>query len=73
MSTCPDLDLSTVDITVRIGRVNLNRLTAPGTVRCKAAWLTLQPDGTYALGLLAHNPHPRLVRNNDAAERLSLQ
>ncbi len=67
-------DLETVDITLRIGRDNLANLSAPGRiVECEGVWLTEQPDGTYALGILAapYPGTPRRVENNDAGERLS--
>lgn len=64
-------ELDTVEITLRLGKANLEKLTTGRGVACMAVWLSQQPDGSYALGLKAATrpEHPRKVERDDRRER----
>ena len=55
----PGVDVDTVDVTLRIGTAALERFTAD-QVPCTAVWLTRQPDGTFALGIVTEVPPAEL-------------
>ncbi len=52
----PGVDLETVEIRLRLSQTALDRLTTGSVVPVKAVWLTLQLDGTYALGFQSDVP-----------------
>ncbi len=66
----------TVELTVRMGRAAFELLTT-GRIRATEIWLTKQPDGTYAIGVVTpQHPHdlgytPQLVETDDRNERTS--
>ncbi len=70
----PGSEVSTVEIAVRLGERALRELTGPG-LPCRRVWLTAQPDGSYALGVVTQTTpeelglEPRLPEVDDRARR----
>lgn len=69
-------ELETVEITVRLGRAGFERLSS-ASVPCSELWLTEQPDGSFALGVVTP-VHPealgyeaRRVEVDDRRERFA--
>jgi hypothetical protein len=68
------VEQDTVTISVTLGRAGFKKLIE-GSVPCSEVWLTKQPDGTFALGVVTP-VHPealgfqaRAVENDDRKER----
>lgn len=63
-----------VEITVRLGRAGFEKLLER-SVPCSEVWLTAQPDGSYALGVVTAVPpselgfEARAVDRDDRRER----
>lgn len=77
MSYVHDVDgveQETVEIRVRLGRAGFDALRF-GAVQCKEVWITEQPDGTFALGVVTADPpaavglQARKVEHDDRRER----
>ncbi len=79
MPLIPPIDVEgveqeTVDVAVRLGRAGFERLLGDG-VPCKSIWLTGQPDGSFALGVVTAEPPEalglvaRAVEMDDRAQR----
>lgn len=65
---------ATVEFRIRMGRAGFERLCS-GSLKVSEIWLTSQPDGTYALGVVTPQ-HPRelgytaqAVEHDDRRER----
>lgn len=64
----------TVEIRVRLGRAGFERLKS-ASVPCSEVWLTEQPDGSFALGVVTPKPpesmglQARRVEHDDRPDR----